>query len=157
MPVQQGNDENSLLLDQVDEPVGSDDQLPKTGQRRVGKPVTPIRKALERLGRIDRELGQAPGVDLGVPGDESDGVFEVVDGGIGPGYLASHLERRFFTCPWLWTRPAATASMLRSIFCRTYSSYCTSSSVQFSGSFFTRSRTALFALPILKRCYHGEV
>ena len=33
--------------------------------------------------------------------DEVDGRLEVVDRGIGRDYRASHLERRFFTCPWL--------------------------------------------------------
>jgi hypothetical protein len=63
--------------------------------------VSPIWEALERVGRIDRELGEAPGVALGVSGNESDGRFENVDGGAGPDYLASHRERRFFTCSWL--------------------------------------------------------
>ncbi len=78
--------------------------------------MTPIGELSKGLGGVNAELGQIGGIGLGVLGDELDSRFQVVDGGVRPDYLASHLARRFFTCAWLWTRPSATAFMLRSTF-----------------------------------------
>ena len=83
MSVEHSNDEYALRLDQVDEA------------------VTPVGEPSQRLGSVHGKLGQIGGIGLGVLGDELDGRFQVLDGGGSPDYLASHLERRFFTCSWL--------------------------------------------------------
>ena len=142
--MQDRDDEDSLLLDKVHQPIGPDNQLTKPGQLRIGQAMTAVREPPKGLSSIDGELREASCIRVGVLRDERNGCFEVLDRGIGPDYWASHLERRFFTCSWLVTRPAAAACMLRSTFWRTYSWYCTSSSVQSAGSFLTRSRTAFF-------------
>ena len=119
MSVKHSNDEYTLRLDQVDEAVGADDEHPEPREFKVGDLVAPVREPIKRLGGVNGKLSQIGGIRLGVLGNELNGRFQILDGGVSPDYLASHLERRFFTCSWLWTRPAAAASMLRWTFCRT--------------------------------------
>jgi len=123
VPMQDRDDENSLLLDKVHKPIGPDNQVTKPGQLRIGQAMTAVRELPKGLSSIDGELREASCIRVGVLRDERNGCFEIVDRGIGPDYWASHLERRFFTCSWLVTRPAAAACMLRSTFWRTYSWY----------------------------------
>lgn len=116
MPVQKGNDEDALGLDQVGEAVGAHDKLAEASKLGIRYPVTTVGKADEGFRGIHSELRQVGGVGRRVLSDERNGRLQVVDGGVGPDYLASHFPRRFFTCPWLCTRPAAAARMLRSTF-----------------------------------------
>ena len=92
-------DQDSLPLDKVHQSVGPDYQLTKPGEFRIWEAVTAIRERTKGLRGIDGELSQAPCISVGVLRDEVNRCFEVVDCGIGPDYWASHLERRFFTCP----------------------------------------------------------
>ena len=119
MPVQEGDYEDTLRLDQIDEAIGTHDELPEARKLRIGNPVPAVGEADERLRCVNGELSEIGCIGFRVLGDELDGGYQIVDGGVGPDYLASHLERRFFTCSWLWTRPAAAASMLRWTFWRT--------------------------------------
>ena len=121
MPVQDRDDQDSLPFDKVHQPVGPDYQLTEPGQLRIGQTMTAVREPPKGLSGIDGELREASRIRVGVLRDERNGCLEVVDRGIGPDYWASHLERRFFTCSWLVTRPAAAACMLCSTFWRTYS------------------------------------
>ena len=65
---------------------------------------------------VNGELRQAACIRLGVLRDELDRRLEVLNSRIRPDYSTSHFDRRFFTCSWLCTLPAAAASSPRSIF-----------------------------------------
>lgn len=111
--MQNRDDEYPLSLDEIDQAVGAEKKLAKAREFRIAKPVPPVGKVHQRVSSINRELRQAPGIPLRVPGNEFDSGFEVFDGGARPDYRTSHFAKRFLTCSWVWTRPAATASMLR--------------------------------------------
>ncbi len=85
--------------------MGPDDQLTEPRQFRIRQTVAPVGGTLKGLSRIDGQLRQTACVRLGVLGNEGHDCFEIVYRGVGPDYRASHLERRFFTCSWLVTRP----------------------------------------------------
>jgi hypothetical protein len=146
MPVEDRDDQHTLRFNNVDESIRTDDEFPAARKLGIRDLVASVGRVTKGFGSINGELSKVGGIRGGVPGNELNCRFQVVDGGLSPDYLASHLERRFFTCSWLWTRPSAAACMLRSTFWRTYSRYWTSSSVQLSGRVFTRSRTARFTL-----------
>ena len=116
MAMKEADNEHPLHLDQIDEPVGTEDELTEPGKLRVGDLMAPIGKLSKRLGGINGELGQIGRVRRGVLADKLDGPFQVLNSGVRPNYFASHLARRFFTASWLWTLPAAAACMLRSTF-----------------------------------------
>jgi hypothetical protein len=101
MAMQDSNNEDTLRLHKVDEPVCPQDELAVSTELRVGQPVTAIRKEREGLCGIDRKLGEVGRVGRRVLCYELDCRFQVLDGWISPDYLASHLARRFFTCSWL--------------------------------------------------------
>lgn len=79
MPVQDGQDEHALRLDDVDEAIGADDELTKSGQLRITEPVAAIRELGKRFRGVYCELGQGPRVRPGVSGDELDSSFQVLD------------------------------------------------------------------------------
>jgi len=72
MAVEHRHDEHALFLDEVDETVRPDDQLAIPRQLRVRQPMPAMGKGLQRLGCINRKLGQAASVRLGVFRDEGD-------------------------------------------------------------------------------------
>ena len=119
MAMEHPHDQNPLGFDQVDEPVRTYDELPEQRELRIPKPVTTVGELRKGFSCIHHQLRKRPRVGIGVLRDELYGSFEVLNRGLRPGYRASHFERRFLTCSWLWTRPAAAASMLRSTFWRT--------------------------------------
>jgi hypothetical protein len=92
------NDEHTLLLNQVHEAIGANDELAILRQLAIGETMATVGEAPKGLGGVNRELRQASGIRVGVFGDELDRGLKIVDGGIGPDYRASHFARRFFTC-----------------------------------------------------------
>jgi len=119
MAMQDTHDQHPLRFDQVDEPVRAYDELPELRELRIPKPVATIWELCKGLSRIQDQLRKRTSVGVGVLRDEFYGSLKVLNRGLGPGYWASHFERRFLTCSWLWTRPAAAASILRWTFWRT--------------------------------------
>ena len=113
MPMQDAHDEYPFGLDEVDEPIGPNDQLAEMSQLWITQPVAAVWEFGQGFGGVDHELRKGTGIGVGVLGDELYGSLEVVSGGLGPGYLSSHFERRFLTCSWERTRPAAAASTPR--------------------------------------------
>lgn len=110
------NNQNAFGLDKIDQPVRPDDELTETRQLWIPELVAPIRVCDKRVRSFNGQLRQAARVRLGVLRDELDGRLEVLNGRIRPNYSASHFDRRFLTCSWLWTLPAAAARRPRSIF-----------------------------------------
>jgi hypothetical protein len=84
MPVKHSNDEYPLRVDDVDEAVGPDDKLSEPREFRIRNLVAPIGEPRKRFGGVNGKLGQVGGIGLGVPGDELDGRFQVLDGGVSP-------------------------------------------------------------------------
>ena len=72
MTVQYRDDQDALGLDEIDETVGPDQDLPKLRQLRVAKPMTAVSELCQRFRGIDGELRQAPRIRLRVPRDEFD-------------------------------------------------------------------------------------
>ena len=92
------NDQHTLLLDQVHEPVRADDELAILRQLAVREAMATVGEAPKRLGGVNCKLRQASCVCVGVLSNELDGGLEVLDRWIRPDYRASHFARRFFTC-----------------------------------------------------------
>ena len=101
VPVENCDDEHPLGFNQIDQPIGPDDELAETRELRVTQAVSSVRGSDQRLSCLDRQLRQAARVRFRVPRYELDGRLEILYGWIGPDYLASHFARRFLTCSWL--------------------------------------------------------
>jgi len=113
MAMQDRNDQHALWFGKVDEPVRTYDELSELRKLRIPEPVTTIWELRERFSCIHNQLRKRPSIGVGVLRDELYGSLQVPNRGLGPSYRASHFERRFLTWSWVWTRPAAAASMLR--------------------------------------------
>ena len=72
MAMEDRYDQDALLLHQVDEPLGADDQFAIARQLWIRKAMPTVEVGLQRLRRIDGELGQTASVCLGVSRDEGD-------------------------------------------------------------------------------------
>ena len=92
------NDQHTLLLNQIHEAVGADDEFAILRQLAIREAMATVGEAPKRLGGVNRELRKASCVRVGVLGNELDGGLKVLDRGIRPDYRASHFARRFFTC-----------------------------------------------------------
>jgi len=110
--VDDADDEYSLWLNTVNEPVTSDKELAEVGKLRVRQAPTAFGKFCQRITGITDLLGKSRGICRGVSSHELDGGYEIVDGGVRPDYFTSHLESRFFTWACVFTFPLVAASRL---------------------------------------------
>ena len=62
--MQDTHDQDALPLDEIHEPIGTNEQLPKVGELGGSKPMPAIRELLEGLRGIDHKPSQGAGIGL---------------------------------------------------------------------------------------------
>jgi hypothetical protein len=72
MSMENRHDDHALRLDQVDETVGTHQELAITGELWVSQPVTAVGEPDQGLRGVYCQLSKVGSVGGGVPGDEAD-------------------------------------------------------------------------------------